>query len=187
MRAKDGQSLSFTMLHPDDELHTRLAETMQASWEQIGVQVSLQPVPYDRMVFDYLGPRSYQAALVDLNLARTPDPDPYPFWHQAEATGGQNYTQWDNRAASEYLEQARVTADYTLRTRLYRNFQVVFSKELPTLPLFAPVYSYGVDSQVQGVQVAPLYDPSERLATFASWYLLTRRALEQTQAPTASP
>ena len=93
----------------------------------------------------------------------------------------------DDRAASEYLEQARVTTDYTLRTRLYRNFQVVFAKELPALPLFAPVYSYGVDSQVQGVQVAALYDPSDRLATFNSWYLLTRRALEQTEAPTPEP
>ncbi len=65
---------------------------------------------------DFLASRTYQAALVDLNLSRTPDPDPYPFWHQAEATGGQNYSQWDNRAASEYLEQARVTADPTLRT-----------------------------------------------------------------------
>ena len=89
--------------------------------------------------------------------------------------------------AVEYLEQARVTADYTMRTRLYRNFQVVFSKELPALPLFAPVYSYGVDSQVQGAQVAPLYDPSDRLATFTNWYLLTRRALEQTEVPTTSP
>ena len=51
------------------------------------------------------------------------------------------------------LGQARVTADYTLRARLYRNFQVVFGKELPALPLYVPVYSYGVDSQVQGVQV----------------------------------
>jgi peptide/nickel transport system substrate-binding protein len=64
---------------------------------------------------------------------------------------------------------------------------VVFSKELPALPLFAPVYSYGVDSQVQGVQMAPLYDPSDRLATISSWYLLTRRALEQTDVPTTSP
>jgi peptide/nickel transport system substrate-binding protein len=144
-------------------------------------------VPYDKLATDFLTPRTYQAALVDLNLARTPDPDPYPFWHQAEATGGQNYSQWDNRAASEYLEQARVTTDYTLRTRLYRNFQVVFAKELPALPLFAPVYSYGVDSQVQGVQVAALYDASDRLETFGNWYLLTRRALEQTEIPTATP
>ena len=187
VRGKEGTLLSFTMLHPDDEIHTRIAQTIRDEWAAIGVGVQLQAVPYDTLASDFLASRKYHAALVDLNLARTPDPDPYPFWHQAEAAGGQNYSQWDNRAASEYLEQARVTADYTLRTRLYRNFQVVFSKELPALPLFAPVYSYGVDSQVKGVQVAPLYDPSDRLATLPGWYLITRRALEQTEVPTTAP
>ena len=187
VRGKDGTLLSFTMLHPDDEVHTQIAQTIRDEWAAVGVGVELQAVPYDDLAVNFLSSRQYEAALIDLNLARTPDPDPYPFWHQAEATGGQNYTQWDNRAASEYLEQARVTADYTLRTRLYRNFQVVFSKELPALPLFAPVYTYGVDSQVQGVQVGPLYDPSDRLATFTRWYLLTRRALEQTDVPTTAP
>ena len=187
VRTKDGVPLSFTMLHPDDSLHTQIAEAIRDEWAAIGVHVDLQAMPYDKLVTDSLASRTYQAALADLDLSRTPDPDPYPFWHQAEATGGQNYSQWDNRAASEYLEQARVTADYTLRTRLYRNFQVVFDKELPSLPLYVPVYSYGVDAQVQGVQVAALYDPSDRLATFTSWYLLTRRALEQTEVPTATP
>jgi len=187
VRAKEGHSLTFTMLHPDDELHTQLAETIQSSWEQIGVEVNLQPVPYDRMVFDYLGPRTYQAALVDLNLARTPDPDPYPFWHQAEATGGQNYSQWDNRTASEYLEQARVNTDFGVRTRLYRNFQVMFAKEMPSLPLYYPVYSFGVDSQVLGVQVGPLYDTSDRFAQITNWYLVTRRALETTPEATTAP
>jgi len=179
--------LIFTMLHPEDDLHTQLAETMQTSWTQIGVQVKLQPVPYDRMVFDYLGPRSYQTALVDLNLARTPDPDPYPFWHQAEATGGQNYSQWDNRTASEYLEQARVNTDFGVRTRLYRNFQVIFSKELPSLPVYYPVYSFGVDAQVLGVQVAPLYDISDRFSIVTDWYLLTRRSLETEPEATEVP
>jgi len=187
VRAKDGNPLTFTMLHPDDVVHTQIAQTIRDEWAAIGVRVDLQAVPYDQLAVDFLASRDFQAALVDLNLSRTPDPDPYPFWHQAEATGGQNYSQWDNRPASEYLEQARVTADYTLRTRLYRNFQVVFAKELPALPLFAPVYSYGVDSQVQGVQVPSLYDPSDRLSTFTNWYLLTRRALEPAETPTTSP
>jgi len=187
VRAKEGTSLSFTLMHPDDATHTKIAETIRDEWAAIGVHVDLKAVSYDSLVLDSLASRAYQAALVDLNLSRTPDPDPYPFWHQAEATGGQNYSQWDSRAASEYLEQARVTADYTLRGKLYRNFQVIFAKELPALPLFVPVYSYGVDAQVQGVQVGALYDPSDRLATFTSWYLLTRRALEQTEVPTSSP
>jgi peptide/nickel transport system substrate-binding protein len=187
VRAKDGVSLSFTMLHPDDDLHTEIAKKIQADWAQIGVHVDLEPQPYDQLVLETLASRAFQAALVDLNLSRTPDPDPYPFWHQAEATGGQNYTQWDNRAASEYLEQARVTADYALRAKLYRNFQVLFSKELPALPLYIPVYSYGVDAQVQGVQISPLYDPSDRFSNFTSWYLLTRRALDQPGFTTPSP
>lgn len=187
VRAKDGAPLAFAMMHPDDTLHTQIAQALQTQWAKIGVRVDLQAVPYDQLVLNTLTSRSYQAALVDINLSRTPDPDPYPFWHQAEATAGQNYSQWDNRAASEYLEQARVTADYSLRARLYRNFEVIFAKELPALPLYIPVYSYAVDAQVQGVQVAPLYDPSDRFATFTQWYLLTRRALQSEATNTPSP
>jgi peptide/nickel transport system substrate-binding protein len=184
VRARDGIPLAFTMAHPDDAVHTQIAQAIQTQWAKIGVRVELQPQSYDQLVLTTLASRAFQAALVDLNLSRTPDPDPYPFWHQAEAVGGQNYSGWDNRTASEYLEQARVTADYSLRAKLYRNFQVVFARELPALPLYIPVYSYGVDSQVQGVQIGPLYEPSDRLGTFTSWYLLTRRALEE---PTQSP
>jgi peptide/nickel transport system substrate-binding protein len=180
VRTKDGIPLAFTMIYPDDAIHTQIAQAIQTQWAKIGVRVDLQPQPYEQLVLTTLASRAFQAALVDLNLSRTPDPDPYPFWHQAEAVGGQNYSGWDNRAASEYLEQARVTADYSLRAKLYRNFQVVFVKELPALPLYVPVYSYAVDSQVQGVQVGPLYEPSDRLNTFTSWYLLTRRALGST-------
>lgn len=187
IRAKDNLALDFVLLHPDDALHTQIAQAIQQQWGLIGVQVNLQAAPYDQMVPTYLGPRVYDAALVDINIARTPDPDPYPFWHQAEATGGQNYSQWDNRAASEYLEQARTETDFTVRTRHYRNFQVIFEKELPSLPLYYPVFSYGVDAQVRGVQLASLYDRSDRFRDISQWYLVTRRTLQQTAEPTASP
>jgi peptide/nickel transport system substrate-binding protein len=187
IRAKENLALDFVMLHPEDSLHTQVAQAIQQQWAQIGVQVNLQAVPYEQMVPTYLGPRTYQAALVDLNMSRTPDPDPYPFWHQAEATGGQNYSQWDNRAASEYLEQARTETDFTERARHYRNFQVIFEKELPSLPLYYPVYNYGVDAQVRGVQVASLYDRSDRFSLIDNWYLVTRRTLQQTPEITAAP
>ncbi len=183
VRALDGQFLEFTLVHPNDEIHTKIAQAIQANWALIGVKANLQSVPYDSLITDFLSTRNYQAALADLNTARTPDPDPYLFWHQAEATGGQNYSQWDNRTASEFLESARTQTDFESRARLYRNFQVVFAKELPSLPLYYPVYSYGVDAQVQGVQVAPMYDVSDRLALLPEWYLITRRTLEATPAP----
>ncbi len=187
VRTNETQLLQFTMLHPDDDLHTRIAGIMQASWLRIGVQADLQAMPYDQIALNELNSRNYQAALIDLNLSRTPDPDPYPFWHQSEATGGQNYSQWDNRTASEYLEQARVTTDYDVRKRLYRNFQVIFSKELPSLPLFYPVYTFGVDAQVRDVQVGPLFEVSDRFSTISNWNLVQRRTLEQVTQEVESP
>lgn len=187
VRSKDGQPLSFTLVHPDDAIHTQIAQAIQSDWALIGVQINLQAVPYDSLVNDHLATRNFEAALGDLNTSRTPDPDPYLFWHQAEATGGQNYSQWDNRTASEFLESARTAADFSERTRLYKNFQVIFAKELPSLPLYYPVYSYGVDAQVQGVQVAPMYDVSDRLALINEWYLVTRSTLEEPAQPAATP
>ena len=178
VRAKEGQRLAFNLLHANDPMHTALAEYIQRDWAQIGVQVTLVSMPYEQLIYENLTARQYQAALVDLNLSYTPDPDPYPFWHQAEAVGGQNYSQWDSRAASEYLERARITADLNERARLYRNFQVIFAQELPALPLYFPTYTFAVDVQVDGVQAAPLYDTSDRLGNIADWYLVTRRSLE---------
>ncbi len=180
MRAKDNVSLSFTMAYPDDGLHAQLAQAIQQDWAAIGVEVTLKAVSYESLLKDYLTPRTYQAALVDLDLSRSYDPDPYPFWHQAEITGGQNYSQWDNRPASEYIEQARVVADPAIRTRLYRNFQVIFGRELPALLLYYPVYNYAVDQRVQGVQAAPLFESADRFNGVADWYLVTRRPLDKT-------
>jgi len=186
VRAKDNVTMSFTLVYPDDPLHTQLAQTIQENWAAVGVEVKIQAVSYPSLLSDYLTPRKYQAALVDLDLTRSYDPDPYPFWHQAEAASGENFSQWDNRTASEYLEQARVIADPNVRLRLYRNFQVIFARELPALPLFYPVYTYGVDVRVQGVQIAPLFEPSDRFDTISSWYLVTGRSLQQTKLPTPS-
>lgn len=186
VRSKDGISLQFDLLHPDDALHTQIAQSIQANWAEIGVRVDLVPVPYEELIVDHLETRTYEAALVDLNLAHSPDPDPYPFWHQAEAVGGQNYTKWDDRRASEYLERARVEIDQTHRARLYRNFQTHFMRELPGLPLFFPVYNYAVSVQVRGVSVGPIFQSSDRFATVNEWFLVASSQaaeLEATPAP----
>ena len=175
VRQNEDIALSFKLIYPDDELHHELAEMIQSNWAILDVQVELEALAYEELVDVQLENRSYHAALVDLNLARAPDPDPYPFWDQAQATGGQNYSQWDNRMASEYIEQARVKSELDDRIRLYRNFQVIFSEELPALLLFYPVYTYTVDYQVQGVQMGPLFDCSDRFATISDWFLVAKQ------------
>ena len=175
------------MVHPDDPINSALAEAIKDDWSKLGVEVETKPVDYETLLSDYLEPRTYQSALVSLNLTRTPDPDPYPFWDQAQIIGGQNYAGWDDRQASEYLEQARITADTGERTRAYRNFQVRFTQEMPALPLVYSVFSYVVDEQVLGVSMGPLFDPSDRFGTINSWFLLANRPSAPETAPAETP
>ena len=182
--SEDGVRLAFTLVHPDDAIHAEIAKEIQSYWGDLGVTVELKAVPYQELVSDYLETRLYQAALVDIDLSNSPDPDPYPFWHQTQATGGQNYSLWNDRQASEYLEQARIIVDPEERARLYRNFQVRFVNEMPALPLFYPMYTYGVDKQVQGVRIGPLFDTSDRFATVTRWYFYADKVVQgETETP----
>ncbi len=185
VRVKDGMPLSFEMVCPDEEYYTEIAHYIQENWAAIGVELSINPIPYQELIDNFLTPRTYQAALVEINLARSPDPDPYPFWHQTQATGGQNFSQWDDRQVSEYLEQARVVDDLNERAKRYRNFQVRYMDEQPALELFFPVYSFGIDEQVMGVSMGPIYDLSDRFNTITSWYMVTA-STEQTEVTPSS-
>jgi peptide/nickel transport system substrate-binding protein len=187
VRAKDGVRLAFEMLYPDIEPYPAIAESIKADWERLGVGVTLKVVPYEELVNDYLDTRNYEAALVELNFDTSPDPDPYPFWHQAQVTGGQNYSGWNDRQASEYLETARIQVDLTERLKRYRNFQVRFASELPALPLFSPVYTYGIDAQVQGVSMGPIFTPSDRFDTITSWFLIAAPSEAVLITPSINP
>ncbi len=183
--SEDGTTLSIELLYPDDKEHATLVNSIRQNWAAIGIQVNVQALPYDQLVSEHLDTRNYQAALVDLNLSHSPDPDPYPFWHQTQVSSGQNYSNWDDRQASEYIEQARITTDLAERARLYNNFQVRWSQELPALPLFYPVYTYAVSGDIQGVSIGPILEPADRFNHVTNWYLVTSRSTgEETATPT---
>ncbi len=185
-RVKEGVALSFELIYPEAPGFAELAQSIAQSWAKLGVRVTPKGVPFETLMSQYLEPRSYQAALVELNFTRSPDPDPYPFWDQAQIVEGQNYAQWDDRLASEYLEKARITPDWGERARLYRNFQVRFLSQLPALPLFYPVYNYAVDETIQNVRIGPLFDPSDRFLNILQWFVRARRpqtGLEFTPTP----
>jgi len=184
---EEGVELTFTLVHPDTPEHTALAELIKENWSELNIPITLSAVPYETLIEDHLDPRLYDAALVDISLSRTPDPDPYPFWHQTQAANGQNYSMWNDRQASEYLEQARIVVDPAERARLYRNFQIRFTSEMPALPLYHPMYTYAVNEGIQGVRIGPLFDPSDRFTTLQTWYLYFETVASSEVTPTPKP
>ncbi|MGB7538718.1 MAG: peptide ABC transporter substrate-binding protein [Anaerolineales bacterium] len=171
VRTNGKAPLQFTLVYAEDPRQEAIATALQAQWAKVGVQVLLKAANMRSLLEDNLAPRTYQAALVDLNLAPYPDPDPYPFWHQTQSPDGQNYSQLDDRAISELLESARTEMDLEERARLYRTFQYRFVYQLPALFLWHPVYNYAVDARIAGVTFGPLFDPSDRLASICDWFV----------------
>jgi len=180
LTTKEGLPVDFELLYPDDLVHEALAGAIQKDLLALGITVTITPRSYETLISESLTQRAYQAALVEINLSNAPDPDPYPLWDASQATDGQNYAQWNNRDASTYLEQARITVDPGERIRLYHNFQVVFAKELPALPLYYPVYTYAITRDVQGVTMGALFDRSERFLNVANWYLVAKHTASAT-------
>jgi len=182
VRTKNGKTLKFSLVVPADNLHLAIAEVVVTNWAALGVQVTVQPLPVADVKIA-LANRTYEAAMVDLNFANSPDPDPYPFWHQTQIESGQNYSGYNSRDMSEILEQARTTPSYHDRAKFYRAFQAKFADQTPALLLYYPVYTYAVNDKVNGVQFGPLVDPSDRFNSLANWYMLTRRVIESAGQP----
>lgn len=173
LRDKEGRSLAFNLLTSDDPDRIKVAEAASKQWRQVGIGASVEVVGAG--LGDRLAKHQFQAALAEVLL--TGDPDPYPFWHQAQIEGGQNYAGWSNDDASMLLEQARAVTDKGQRSDFYFQFQKIFAEQLPSLILFHPVYTYGVSREVHDVQLGPMIQASDRFRTIANWYLLTRRII----------
>ena len=180
---KNDVPMEFTLLFPDTATHKLVAEEIQRGWDALGIKIDIVGVTFDDLINNRLKNRDFQAALVDLDLSNYPDPDPYPFWDSVQATDGQNYSQWEQKVASEYLEEARVTVRLEERVKFYRNFQVIFAEELPALPLYYPVTTYAVDDYIQGIRIGPLLNSSDRFGNITEWYTADQTP-QSTQTPT---
>lgn len=176
LRNADGAFLAFKLAASSDPVDRAVAEAVAQQWQALGVSVTVETVP-PLALSGVLDSRSYQSALARLIMSG--DPDPYPFWHETQALPGQgqNYAGYSNREISELIEQARITVQRDARTALYAQYQQVFMREVPALPLYVPVYTHAVDARVNGGQMGPLMSAGDRFITLSDWYVLQRRVI----------
>lgn len=185
VREKNGAPLQFLLYASDEPLQSALVQRIALDWQAIGVRAVPTPVAFVSLMTDFLQPRQFDAALTVWDIAG--DPDQYWLWHSTQIEeGGLNYSGWRNDEVDDLLQKARSITNETERKSLYSRFQQIFAEEAPALLLYYPVYTYGVSERVQNVQIGPLNQPAERFASFADWYIVTRR-VPLNQAPTTAP
>lgn len=181
VREKDDQQLSFTLVtNTEDPARALMARQLAEDWKSIGVRAAVQLVAAPTLVQTTLRPRQFDAVLY--GVAQLPaDPDPYSLWHSTQtpdkSEAGQNYSGWTNPEADDLLQEARRTTDLARRAQLYRQFQTLFMQDVPAAILYYPVYTYGVDQRLHGVQLSPLLDASDRFRSVSQWFLNTRRVI----------
>ena len=174
---KEGRSLSFSLLVPDDPSRIAIAKEIARQWALVGVRANIEPIAVG-LLTERLAPRHYQAALIDLDFTSSGDPDPYPFWHQTQIEPpGQNYAGYDDRHMSEILEAARRTPDQERRKQLYYEYQQLFARDVPSILLYHPTYTYAMDQYVYGANVGPIVRPGDRFLGIADWFVRWRRVI----------
>lgn len=185
VRDKEGVPLQFLLYSSDETLQSELIQRIAADWQTLGVKAVPTPISFVSLMSDFLQSRKFDAALTVWDIPG--DPDQYWLWHSTQIEeGGLNYAGWRNDEVDELLQNARSITNETERKTLYGRFQQIFAEEAPALLLYYPVYTYGVNKRVQNVQIGPLNRPAERFASFADWYIVTRR-VPSNQAPPSAP
>lgn len=158
----------FQLLLSDDAAQAALGQAVAEAWRALGLGVDV--VVVDRVTFrERLANGSFDAALVELDLAPSADPDPYSLWRQVPSEGGLNFGSLNERRISELLEAARQTTDGSARVALYAEFQRLFCDRAAALVLYYPIYYYGVDARLSGVQLGFISQPADRFRTLGAW------------------
>lgn len=174
VRQKDGKELRFALVTNDDPTRIKVGEFVASAWRRIGVQVDLASIPPTGLLQNFLIPRRYEAVLYGLDTGY--DPDAYSVWHSSQrGEAGLNIAAYVSKTTDTLLEQARQAPDREARLRLYRDFQLTFLDELPSLPLYQPRYTYVVRKQLQGMTPGALFETSSRFVNIHEWFVETKR------------
>ena len=144
---------------------------MAEQWAALGIGTELLVTAPDEFLLA-LTERAFDVALLDVEP--TTDPDLYDFWSQEAIVRGQNYSGWNNRRASEALENARRLTMQSERRPYYEVFQGYFDNDLPALTLYQHVYTYGLSEDVQLAEIGRIDSPRDRYETLGQWFLFFR-------------
>ena len=168
---------SFNILVPENTPQVALAQGLADQWSGLTIRrgevdqrinVTVEAVPAQSFI-QRVNDGTYQAAIVELSKAPSADPDVYAFWHQGQYPDGQNISGANDRQISEALERARQDESGVNRAIHYRQFQELFVERAIAIPLYYPLFTYAVNSAVEGIQLGFLGSAVDRFQTIGNW------------------
>lgn len=168
VRRRNNVELRFTLMTDQDPLRGAIADAISAYLMEVGIEAVVVREASTILVSDFLIPREYQGAVFGWDPGA--DPDPYPAWHSSQAIGdGRNLAAYTSDEADAIMEAARQTTALEARRDQYAEFQELFVQDVPSLPLYYPVYTYFVSSRIDGIEPGVLFTLASRFANVHEW------------------
>ncbi len=165
-----GKRFGFSILTPDTPNLVKMAQDIANQWTQLNIEVTVESVDKDTYQ-KRLDDGEFGAAIVELSINGSADPDVYQFWDADQYPDGKNYGGVDDRRIAEDLERARGDYNGINRAIRYRSFQEDFVARAISLPLYYPLYTYAVANKVQGLQLGFMGTPASRFINLQDWTL----------------
>jgi peptide/nickel transport system substrate-binding protein len=164
IRVKDGQRLEFTLSTQTESNLGKANETvLQREWRDVGVQADVKNYPtsefFDNSSNGVLQGGHYDVALFSWIGAADPD-DSAIYSGDNFAPHGQNAMFWDNKAATDAMNDALKTIDQARRKRDYVVVQQQLALDVPTIIISFTRVPYIYNSDLKG------FDPSPVISAF---------------------
>ncbi len=174
IRSKNGTRIEFTLVVPDWPSLVDTAEFVRESWEKIGIRANISVLDFTAVQQEKIRPREYEALLYgELSLL---EPDMYSFWYSGERSDpGLNLTSFNEESADSALSRAREALDFDTWNTAYREFQEIFSREMPAIFLYSPSFLFVSTDRLRGNDARSVNVPSDRFFQVHKWYMKTKR------------
>jgi len=169
-RSQGGVDFIVELVAADAYPYRDVARVLQRQLATVGIGVRVNIVPAGQLVTKYLGARTYQMALA--NLDNGPDPDQFSFWHSSERAYPLNFSDLPSQSfIDKDLEDGRAAVAMKDRIAAYGELQDLLVDATPALFLYSPHYQYAVHRRVGGFHANPVIDAVDRFQYVTDWFV----------------
>lgn len=160
----------FSILTEDTPELVAIAQNIANQWSQFNLDVRVEAVASE-IYQARLATGDFDSAIVD--YAQGADPDIFAYWHADQVENGLNYGAVSNSRVSEILERGRLSVSNLARVDIYQDFQVQFVNQVIAIPLYHPLYTYAVSTDIGGVQLGFINSQEDRFRNLQAWSIRT--------------
>lgn len=160
VRVKDGQRLEFTLSTQTESTYGKALQTvLQKQWRDVGIQADIKNYPtsefFDNSTNGILQGGHYDVAGFAWIGAADPD-DSAIYSGDNMAPHGQNAMYWNNRVATDAMNDALKTIDQARRKKDYVIVQQQLALDVPTIIINFSRTPYVYNSDLKGFEPSPV-------------------------------